>query len=175
MMMNRIQKIRYLFFFCLLFWVIPKATFALPALRTLAEARGIEIRTAVNEGPLVDDPLYPQALGPQFNSVTPELSLLFKNVQPSRGNYVFTFADEVVDFAKANGINVHAHSLVWHWADPLWLILGNETRDEVIEILREHITTVVGRYRGRIRSGIHNRPGYGGRTQPGRARYSGRC
>jgi endo-1,4-beta-xylanase len=152
--MNRIQIIRYLFFFCLFFLIITKGAFAIPALRTLAEARGIEIRTAVNEGALLNDSVYAAALGPQFNSATPELSLIFKNVQPTRGNYVFTFSDEMVDYAEDNGMKVHGHSLVWHTALtlPYWLVFGNWTRDELIEILEDHIKTVVGRYKGRVHS-----------------------
>jgi len=45
---------------------------------------------------------------------------------------------------------VRGHTLVWHNQNPGWLEEGEWTRDELIEVLREHITTVVGRYRGRI-------------------------
>ena len=33
---------------------------------------------------------------------------------------------------------------------PAWLTEGTWTRDELIAIIREHITTVVGHYRGRV-------------------------
>jgi len=143
------KRITGVFLFCLLF---NEQVFAFPSLRTLAEARGIEIRTAVAEGALLDDPIYREALVTQFNRATPELSLLFKYVHPAPDTYDFAFSDYVVSFAEANGMKVHGHSLVWHWADSFRLLFGNRTREELIEILREHITTVVGRYRGRIAS-----------------------
>ena len=45
---------------------------------------------------------------------------------------------------------VRGHTLVWHSQIPGWLTGGNFTRDQVIAIMRDHIMTVVGRYRGRI-------------------------
>ncbi|KPJ68679.1 hypothetical protein AMJ44_05695, partial [candidate division WOR-1 bacterium DG_54_3] len=134
------KRITGVFLFCLLF---NEQVFAFPSLRTLAEARGIEIRTAVAEGALLDDPIYREALVTQFNRATPELSLLFKYVHPAPDTYDFAFSDYVVSFAEANGMKVHGHSLVWHWADSFRLLFGNRTREELIEILREHITTVV--------------------------------
>jgi endo-1,4-beta-xylanase len=45
---------------------------------------------------------------------------------------------------------IRGHTLVWHNQLPGWLTGGTFTRDEVIAILRDHIMTVVGRYRGKI-------------------------
>src|SRR5436189_197000 len=59
-------------------------------------------------------------------------------------------ADALVAFAQANGMAVRGHTLVWHNQLPGWLTGGTFTRDEVIAILRDHIMTVVGRYRGKI-------------------------
>jgi endo-1,4-beta-xylanase len=44
---------------------------------------------------------------------------------------------------------VHGGHLAWT-KNPEWLTEGKFSRDELIAILREHIQTVVGRYRGRI-------------------------
>jgi endo-1,4-beta-xylanase len=145
---------RYVILLCFLFLFIAGATFASPTLRSLADDRGIEIRTFVAESALLDDPVYPEALASQFNSVTPELSLLFKYVHPTPNIYDFNYSDLVVNFAEANGMKANGHTLVWHSALnlPNWLKNGNWTRDELIEILEDHIKTVVGRYKGRVRS-----------------------
>jgi endo-1,4-beta-xylanase len=47
-------------------------------------------------------------------------------------------------------MKVRGHTLVWHNQNPQWLINGNFSHDEISRILREHIQTVVTRYRGRI-------------------------
>ncbi len=53
-------------------------------------------------------------------------------------------------FAGANEMYVHGHTLVWHNQVPSWLASGSFTRDEMIDILRDHIYTVAGRYSGTI-------------------------
>jgi endo-1,4-beta-xylanase len=47
-------------------------------------------------------------------------------------------------------MKIRGHTLVWHNQLPSWLTGGNFTRDELISILRDHILTFVGRYRGRV-------------------------
>jgi endo-1,4-beta-xylanase len=47
-------------------------------------------------------------------------------------------------------MSVRGHALVWHDQNPGWLAAAATDRDTAIELLREHITTVVGRYAGRV-------------------------
>jgi endo-1,4-beta-xylanase len=58
--------------------------------------------------------------------------------------------DALINFAKDNNMEVRGHPLVWHYSLPKWINEGNFSRDELIEILRTHIKTLVGRYRGQI-------------------------
>jgi endo-1,4-beta-xylanase len=82
--------------------------------------------------------------------VTPENAMKFKPLQPERGRYDFDDADAIVNFAGANGMQVRGHTLVWHHDLPFWITGVKRSRDELMGILREHIHTVVGRYRGRV-------------------------
>jgi endo-1,4-beta-xylanase len=82
--------------------------------------------------------------------ITPENAMKFGPLHPGRDSYDFGDADSIVDFAKSHGMEVRGHALVWHNQLPGWLIGKSWERDELIEVLREHIMTVVGRYRGRI-------------------------
>ncbi len=45
---------------------------------------------------------------------------------------------------------VHGHTLVWHNQLPSWFVNGSFSRDEAIQLLHDHISTVVGHYKGRI-------------------------
>lgn len=121
-----------------------------PSLRSLAEARSISIGAAVDAGALWADRLYGKTLAREFNMVTPENEMKFASLQPIRNRYNFRDADTIVRFAKAHGMQVRGHTLVWHHQLPMWLIERRWTREELIEILREHISTVVGRYRGQV-------------------------
>lgn len=121
----------------------------LPPLRSLAEERGILIGTAVSASQLgIRD--YAQTLSREFNIITTENALKFEPVHPSRDLYTFADADAIVSFAEANGMKVRGHTLVWHQQLPGWISQGTFTREEWINILHDHITTVVNRYKGRI-------------------------
>jgi endo-1,4-beta-xylanase len=100
--------------------------------------------------PLQSEALYAETLAREFSMLTPENAMKFESLHPGRDCYDFGRADAIVDFAQAHGMQVRGHTLVWHNQLPRWLTEGNWTRDELIEILREHIMTVVGRYRGRV-------------------------
>jgi endo-1,4-beta-xylanase len=45
---------------------------------------------------------------------------------------------------------IRGHTLIYYRSTPIWLAEGDWSRDELIEIMREHIFTVMGRYRGQI-------------------------
>lgn len=96
------------------------------------------------------DEQYRALVGSEFSSVTPENQLKWEYVHPEPDGYAFEAADDIVDFAEEHGMVVRGHTLLWHSQNPAWLERGGYTPDELREILREHITTVVGRYAGRI-------------------------
>jgi endo-1,4-beta-xylanase len=57
----------------------------------------------------------------------------------------------MVAFAQANSLAVRGHVFVWHSQLPAWLSGGSWTSAQVDSILQDHITTVMNRYRARIR------------------------
>ena len=127
------------------------AKISVPAssLRSLAQGRGVQIGAAVAGEPLRKEALYAQTLGREFSMLTPENVMKFEP-RPSPDRYDFADADALVAFAKANAMQVRGHTLVWHEILPRWLTERHFTRDELMAILRRHILTVVGRYRGRV-------------------------
>ncbi len=119
-------------------------------LRAAADARGLNIGAAVNMSPFRNEAAYTQTLGREFNMLVAENAMKFDAMHPAQNTYNFTDADALVAYAEANNMTVRGHTLVWHSQIPGWLTGGNFTRDQVIAIMRDHIMTVVGRYRGRI-------------------------
>src|SRR5256712_872834 len=91
----------------------------------------------------------------QFNAITPENVLKWASVHPRPGTYDFTAADQYVAFGERNRMFIVGHTLVWHNQIPRWVFQDSSgkpvTRDALLERLRDHIQTVVGRFRGRIR------------------------
>ncbi|UCF37373.1 MAG: endo-1,4-beta-xylanase [Acidobacteriota bacterium] len=120
------------------------------SLRALAQLRGINLGSAASPGSVDGERTYRRILGQEFNMLTPENETKWSTIHPSPGTYNFCPADTLMAFAGANGMKVRVHVLVWHSQNPSWLDEGTFSREELIEILREHITRVAGRYRGRI-------------------------
>jgi len=119
-------------------------------LRATADQREFYVGAAVAMTPFRNEPVYKEIIEREFNIIVAENAFKWDSVRPSRDTFNFADTDALVDFAQTNNMKIRGHTLVWHNQIPGWLRNGNFTRDEVIEILREHISTFVGRYRGRV-------------------------
>jgi endo-1,4-beta-xylanase len=123
-----------------------------PTLRELAEARGIDIGAAVAMRPLREDAEYADLLSREFGMIVGENAFKWDAIHPFATRYYFDDADQIVAFAEANGMKLRGHTLVWHNQNPTWLKRKLKTREDAIATLKDHIQTVVGRYRGKIAS-----------------------
>jgi GH35 family endo-1,4-beta-xylanase len=89
-----------------------------------------------------------------FNTITNENVLKWGLVHPQPGVFDFDAADRFVDFGEANDMFIVGHTLVWHSQTPAWVFQDENgdriSRDALIERMRDHIHTIVGRYRGRV-------------------------
>jgi endo-1,4-beta-xylanase len=90
----------------------------------------------------------------QFNTISPENVLKWESVHPRPDAYAFEGPDRYVAFGEKNGMFVIGHTLVWHSQTPQWVFQDDKgaplTRDALLQRMRDHILTVVGRYKGRI-------------------------
>ena len=90
----------------------------------------------------------------QFNSLTPENALKMGPIHPEENRYHWNEADEIVQFAQNHGLKVRGHNLCWHEQTPKWLFLDKEgrtvTKEVLLKRLKDHIYTVVNRYKGKI-------------------------
>lgn len=119
-------------------------------LREIAQHRNFSIGAAVAYEPLMNEPTYGEVLAREFNMLTAENVMKFDALHPAQDRYDFSTADALVAFAQENEMQVRGHTLVWHKQLPDWLTTGEWTREELTEILRDHITTVVSHYRGQM-------------------------
>jgi len=91
----------------------------------------------------------------EFNAATPENVLKWESVHPQPDRYDFAPADAYVAFGERHGMFVTGHTLVWHSQTPRWVFENAQgqplTRDELLARMKDHISTVVGRYKGRIK------------------------
>lgn len=91
----------------------------------------------------------------QFNCISPENVLKWESVHPKPGVYDFSATDHYVEFGEKNRMAIIGHTLVWHQQTPKWVFeddKGNPvTRNVLLQRMHDHIQTVVGRYKGRIK------------------------
>jgi GH35 family endo-1,4-beta-xylanase len=90
----------------------------------------------------------------QFNQISPENVLKFQPIHPAADRYAFEAADRFVQSGADRRMQVVGHTLVWHSQTGAWVFQGAEgkppDRDTLLARMRDHIRTVVGRYKGRI-------------------------
>ena len=117
----------------------------------------------------------------QFNQIVSENDCKWESIQPRSGpdGYNFGQADAFVNFGLANNMYIVGHTLVWHSQTPGWVFQGTNmpavntnaapaagrggrggrggatgpraSRDELLQRMHDHIATVVGRYKGKIK------------------------
>jgi endo-1,4-beta-xylanase len=89
-----------------------------------------------------------------FSTITSENILKWALVHPEPNRYDFGPADAYVELGRKYNHQVIGHTLVWHNQTPKWVFEGKDgarvDRDTLLARMREHIRTVVGRYRGRV-------------------------
>ncbi|HEY8392883.1 MAG TPA: endo-1,4-beta-xylanase [Capillibacterium sp.] len=90
----------------------------------------------------------------QYNLVTAENDMKPQSLSSAKGEYNFTNADTIINWAEANNLKVHGHVLVWHSQSARWLNIGEDgkplTRAEARANMEEYITTVAGHFRGKV-------------------------
>lgn len=89
-----------------------------------------------------------------FNSMTPENAMKMGPIHPREGQFNWRDADSIVAFAQRHGMRLRGHTLVWHSQAPVWFFTNGTgdtvNRDVLLQRMKEHITAVVTRYKGKI-------------------------
>jgi endo-1,4-beta-xylanase len=121
-----------------------------PPLRELAEGHQKRLGSAVNTSLLASDEAYRAVLAREFSSVTAENVMKWALVEPRRGVFDYTAADNLVEFARQHDQVVRGHTLVWHNQLPGWLTEAAFTTAELSDILHGHIVQEASHFRGNI-------------------------
>ena len=87
----------------------------------------------------------------EFNSVTAENDMKPVSVHPAEGVWNWGAADSIANYCRENGIKLRGHCLCWHSQFSDWMFTDKKGRPVKKEVfykrLREHIHTVVNRYK----------------------------
>ncbi|MFI9584300.1 endo-1,4-beta-xylanase [Streptomyces sp. NPDC052236] len=117
-----------------------------PTLGELAVAKGRYFGTATDVTPA--DPRYAQIRDSEFNQITPGNRMKWMYTEPSQGQFDYVAADATVATAEAHNQQVRGHTLVWHSQLPGWV--NNVPADQLLGVMRNHITNEATHYKGRL-------------------------
>lgn len=134
----------------------PPPALPAPPLKKLAENRGLQIGSFASLKYLRERP-YTDILSSQFEYaiIDGEPNWTFEDftLRPAKDTFDFTHLDQVFNFADQYSMPVRYQHLLWgddKWL-PDWLKQGNFTQPQLMDIIHNHINTVAGRYKGRVR------------------------
>lgn len=128
-------------------------------LREYAEQNGKFIGTAIStwKNDLTNASLAEtKETGKQFNMLVAENEMKWDAMEPSRGEFNYWAADNLVNFAQNHQMKMRGHCLAWHSQLPQWVSSDgkkndmNWTREEALQILKTHINNIVKHYKGKI-------------------------
>lgn len=123
-----------------------------PPLKDLAAARNVDLGIHIVPQK-IDTRVYPDIASSQFGFVVIDGGgSHFSEIHPSPNKYDFSGTDKMVEFAEKHNMPIQFHHLVWgdDYVLPNWLTRGKYSQTELREILHNHVTTIVSRYKGRI-------------------------
>ena len=92
----------------------------------------------------------------QFSMMVAENEMKMNALQPSKDQFSWGSADQLVSLAKNNGMAVRGHCLVWHTQQPEWLSSDGKkndkgwTRQQALDIMKNHITKVMQHFKGKV-------------------------
>jgi len=114
------------------------------------------VGVALNEGQIRHlDAKADSVIALHFNAIEPENCLKSESVHPEKDRYEWELADKYVDYGTQAGLEVYGHVLIWHSQLSPWFCVDEEGNDvspeELKARMKDHITTVMTRYKGRIK------------------------
>lgn len=114
------------------------------------------IGAALNEAEITgQDTASVRVLEQQFSSIVAENCMKSMHIHPEEDRYDFNLPDQFVALGEKNNMFIIGHTLMWHSQLSSWFCVdekGENVSPEVLKArMKEHISTIVGRYKGRIK------------------------
>ena len=80
-------------------------------------------------------------------------TMYYNFIESAQGVYAFGAGDSLYAYARNNGLATHCHHLIGpNIYNPSWLLKGNYTADQLTQILKTHVQTVVSHFKGQCDS-----------------------
>lgn len=140
-------------FICLLIthpaWTQQDAASSIPSLKQIFN-KDFLIGAALNVYQIQEKDAEAARLVPQqFNAATPENIMKAALIHPEWDRYNFSLADQLVAYGQKHRIKINGHTLIWHSQLPPY-VRRMKDADSLRQYMTDHITTVAGRYKGKV-------------------------
>jgi len=119
------------------------------ALDTLIKAKGKAYWGNILDYNTINVAAVTNILKSDFGAITAENSMKWDATEATQGTFTFTNADNVYNWAKANGKLIRGHTLVWHSQLPTW-VSSITSASTLTSVIQNHINKLMTRYKGSI-------------------------
>jgi endo-1,4-beta-xylanase len=126
-----------------------------PSLKELAARKNIQLGNFAMPKLYYEKP-YHDILTSQFNVALvdnqPNWHFTDGDLRPAPDKFNFSKVDQVVDFAAENNMSIQMHHYLWgeeKWL-PDWLKEGNYDKQQLLDLIHNHIDTMGKRYAGKV-------------------------
>jgi len=120
-------------------------------LKALAKRSGKLVAMFTGSHELLTVPAAAQIIAAEFDMIAVGNDLKMNRVHPQPDQYNFSYADQDVAWSEKKGLLFRGHTLVWHNALPSWFA-SYVNPGNARQVMTDHITSVMGRYAGKIYS-----------------------
>lgn len=110
------------------------------------------VGAAVHGPDVTPGDVHADLLARHFTSVTPENDMKWSATEATEGNFDYTKAQAIVDFAKTNGMAVRGHTLVWDQQTPDWVFQDPNdptqpaSKTVLQDRMKKHIQALIGHF-----------------------------
>lgn len=120
--------------------------------KKLIEAANFKIGAAISSNRIKAESAYDIVLKSEFNQITAEYEMKMNYIWTAENIYNFDNVDYLINYAQQNKMEVHGHALLWYRSFPEWFKAAGYDSVRFEGKVKDYITAVVGRYKGKIRS-----------------------
>lgn len=123
----------------------------IPALKDVFAQHGVRFGMAC-EASSFDSSVQAPLIKSHCAVCVPEVSGKMVRTQPDRGRFDFTYLDSLIERCQAHGIDVFAHTALWHIQNPDWLVPALDAAGpfERWWLMQNHVETLVRHLDGRV-------------------------